>query len=230
MFTLRTVALAPPMLALAGAVHAYVLYSNTFENAAPGPEWANGHYSAAPAFSQFMGRYGGIDSTTLSLTPLQPPSVPTGDGGGGGGGGGGPSYYLYTVVFDFYPIDSWDGTTTANAPDLFEVKINGNILFNEPFSNHSISTLQNFRGPDVGPAQLGFGPDADSIYRNIAVNFTVDPAATLIQIKFRGSLNSPITDESWGIDNVRVNYTLVPSPGSSALLLLGGLIAARRRR
>jgi hypothetical protein len=228
MFTLRTVALAAPMLALAGAAHAGVLYSNTFENSAPGPEWVNGHYSAAPAFTQFMGRYGGIDSTTLSLTPLPPPSVPT--GGDGGGGGGGPPYYLYTVVFDFYPIDSWDGTSAIGGPDLFELKINGNILFNEPFSNHSISTLQNFRGPDVGPAQLGFGTDADSIYRNIAVDFTVDPAATLIQIKFRGSLTSPISDESWGIDNVRVNYTLVPSPGSSALLLLGGVNASRGRR
>ena len=64
------------------------------------------------------------------------------------------------------------------------------VAFNEAFSNHSLSTLQSFRTPDVGPAQLGFGTDADSIYRAISVNFTVDPAATLI----------PMTAIPYGLD------------------------------
>ena len=220
-----TLASAASLLALAGAANATVIYSNNFENTAPGSEWANGRYSAAPAFSQFMGRYDTTNSTTLSLAPVAPPG-----GGDVPGGGSGGQSLLYTVTFDFYPIDSWDGTSAINGPDLFELKINGAIVFNEPFANHSQSSLQAFRTPDVGPAPLGFGTDADSIYRNIAVDFTVDPAATLIQIKFRGSLGSPMADESWGIDNVRVSYQVVPEPGAAALLVLGGLVAARRRR
>jgi hypothetical protein len=218
------------VLALAGAAQATVIYSNDFENAAPGPEWANGYYSSAPAFSQFMGRYGTTDSTSLTIPAVTPPGGPSVPIGGGGGGGGGGQSLLYTVTFDFYPIDSWDGTSAVNGPDLFELRVNGNIIFNEPFSNHSISSLQSFRAPDVGPTQLGFGTDADSIYRNIAVDFTVDPAATSIQIKFRGSLTQPISDESWGIDNVRVSYTTVPTAGTGVLLAMGGVLAARRRR
>jgi hypothetical protein len=226
MSSIRSVTLASvaTQLALGGVANAAVIYTNNFENAAPGAEWANGRYSSAPAFSQFVGRYDGTNSTTLSLTPVTPPSggdVPTGSGG---------QSLLYTVTFDFYPLDSWDGTSAINGPDLFELKINGAILFNEPFANHSQSSLQAFRTPDVGPANLGFGTDADSIYRDVAVNFTVDPAATLIQIKFRGSLTSAMADESWGIDNVRVSYEVVPEPGAAALLVLGGLVAARRRR
>jgi hypothetical protein len=38
-----------------------------------------------------------------------------------------------------------------------------------------------------------------------------------------------LADESWGIDNVSIT-SVVPTPGSVAMLGLGGLMAARRRR
>lgn len=235
MRSIRTItsAAAAAILVSTGLASAGTLYTNDFQNAAPGAEWANGHYSSAPAFSQFMGRYGGIDSTTLTINTahlLEGNGNGSGGGGGGGGGGGDGSSVNYLLTFDFYAIDSWDGSDANLGPDMFEVKINGAILFNEAFANHNLAQLQTFRAPDVGPALLGFGHDMDSIYRTIAVPFTVDPTASTIQIKFRGSLTQDISDESWGIDNVNVTYTNTPSPGSFALFAMGGLLAARRKR
>jgi hypothetical protein len=225
MRSIRTMALGLGLLTAVGSAQAgTIFYSNNFENAAPGPEWStNARYDTATPFTKFMGRYGTTDSVTLMLPP-----VPADTGNGSGGGGAG-AYNLYTVTFDLFAIDKWQGNDPLHGPDLFELKINGTILFLESISNVNTG-MQSFRLPDFGPSQVAYGGDKDSIYRNISQDFTVDPAATLIMIKFRSSLQNPMTTESWGIDNVRVSYVTVPAPGSAVLLGLGGLIAGRRRR
>lgn len=211
------------MMGLCGSADAALLYSNNFENAAPGPEWSsNARYDFATPFTQFMGRYQTTDSVTLTL-----PTPPTDDLTNPGGGPG--PFNLYTVKFDLFTIDKWAGNDPLAGLDQFELKINGQILFLESMSNLNTAN-QSFRMPDFGPQQVAFGGDKDAIYRNIAQDFTIPATQATFQIKFRSSLNGLMSVKSWGIDNVRVSYLTVPTPGTAALLCLGGFIVARRRR
>ncbi len=63
------------------------------------------------------------------------------------------------------------------------------------------------------------------------LNYTVPHTDSSVVIQFKGSGLQGITDESWGLDNVRVEVNVIPLP--STLLLLGtgllGLAAGRRK-
>jgi hypothetical protein len=208
-------------LGVLGVARADVVYSNTFQSGtAPGPEWSsNAHFDTATPFTRFLGRYGTTDSVTLTLP--RPPGDSEGQGGAG-------TYRLYNVTFDFFAIDTWDGYEPTYGPDSFQVFVNNAMLFNETFANQH--NLQSYHPPTVGPTPLAYGVANDSIYRDISIDFTLAPTATDIQIRFHSQLSQTMADESWGIDNVRVGYSVVPSPGSLALLVLGGAMASRRRR
>ncbi|HZW08655.1 MAG TPA: hypothetical protein VFF69_02020, partial [Phycisphaerales bacterium] len=153
---------------------------------------------------------------------------------GGGGGGGGVPFILYTVEFDFYAIDSWDGDGPPYGPDVFEVISNSGTLFHETISNGTIA--QTYRAPDVGPVQLGYGSRwDDSIYRDIRLSFRVPDDAQSVNLKFRGVGLQLLNDESWGIDNVTLSYEVaygaVPAPAGLGaglgLLCIGGRRRAR---
>lgn len=193
----------------------HTLYSNDFENGL-GSAWTGNTNIASDYkryFTQFNGRYTN-DRIDLNLT------TPAGPGAG--------KYYLYTVIFDLYIIDSWDGNSQAYGPDRFKVSIGNNVLLNESFSNQD--TNQSYRQPDMGPFHMGYNSQwKDSIYRNITLQFTAADNAS-IAIRFAGENLQAKSDESWGLDNVKVRYQAVPAPGAAALLPLGGLLAARRRR
>ena len=217
-----------------------LLYQNDFQAGWVGPEWsANTHLETAPTFTTFAGRYAGNDGIVLTIPAVQLPLgdgviTPPDDGGASGGGGGGGDdppvdpYVLYTVIFDLYALDSWDGSSAFYGPDSFRVVANGAIAFEETIANQH--TNQTMREPDVGRAQLGYGPYDDSIYRQIAVSFTLPAEDETLAIKFRGVGLQAISDESWGIDNVGVYYDLVPTPGAAAILGAGVLVIAGRRR
>ena len=96
-----------------------VVYSTNFENGA-GPEWSNRttDNSYPATFTQFLGRFSN-DSTFLSLANLT--------------AGG-----KYTLHFDFYAIDSWDGNTSSGSgPDYFDVGVDGTRLFHNTFLNYN---------------------------------------------------------------------------------------------
>jgi hypothetical protein len=214
---------------LTGAARADLLiYNNDFETGAPGPEWSNNtNLVSATPFTRYAGRYALADSITLSVTT--PP--PFANGGQGGGdpnatGGAGGSGHAYLLLFDFYCIDSWDGTDTAFGLDSFRVYLNGVSQFDHPFSQDP--RFHGWRAADES-GFLGYGPWRDSIYRNVAIPFDAEPS-TLLHIKFRGNTTQAADDESWGIDNVRILYAPVPTPGTTALLGLGGTMLLRRRR
>ncbi len=53
-----------------------------------------------------------------------------------------------------------------------------------------------------GSANLGFGGNADAVYRNVTVSFT--PSASTASVRFADGGLQGLADESWGIDNVLV--------------------------
>lgn len=133
------------------------------------------------------------------------------------------------MTFDLYTIDSWDGFNGAHGPDYFEVLINGSLKFSETFATGTLS--QSFRPADTGPVHLGFSSAyTDAIYRGITISFTLPDEFSHLKIDFRGRNLQSVGDESWGIDNVSVGYTVVPAPGPTALAACGALMLGGRRR
>ena len=235
------------VLGLAGLAQAdQILYENNFQSRTLGNEWSSNSVLSdgedGEIFTRFNGRYTN-EATILTLTAVSNPGGignesdgggsdgghGGGDGGGGGGGGGGAQRVVYTLEFDFYAIDSWDGNYTGNGPDTFEVLRDNEMLFSETFAN--THTGQSFRQPDIGPENLGFSPAwKDSVYRDISVTFEIPDDAETFSLRFRGVGLQSMIDESWGIDNVTVSYSVVPAP---ATLSAGGLmllLSTRRRR
>ncbi|MHB8519117.1 MAG: FG-GAP-like repeat-containing protein [Limisphaerales bacterium] len=163
-------------------------YLTDFENGV-GPEWGVPvlNSSETLGFTLFSGRF---DNTSqwLTLTNLVP----------------GQSY---TLGFDLYVLDSWDGN---GGPDFFNVAVNGIQVFHETFSNYNgnpPNSPQSYPGqPDEGRANLGFTPSyVDAIYRNLEITFQA--SNTVSTIAFSGQNLQNVDDESWGVDNVGVRLT-----------------------
>lgn len=231
------------------------LFHDDFENASVKPQWSDNtllNADSSDTFSRFNGRYTN-NTVTLTLPAYLPPRDDTtggngngggsgddgsGDGNGGGSGDDGSgdggkdgdgNTVRYTLLFDLYIIDSWDGDDSGFGRDEFGVSLNSDPIFRESFANQH--TGQSFREPDLGRWQMGFNHTRpDSIYRNIELTFTLEPDERTIDIDFTGYGLQTLGDESWGIDNVRVLAQVVPAPGSLALMSLAGLGLARRRR
>ncbi|MGA2863269.1 MAG: FG-GAP-like repeat-containing protein [Verrucomicrobiota bacterium] len=170
---------------LAGAS---VPYFTDFE-AGAGPEWMQPltDNSESLGFTRFSGRFNnGFQMVTLTnLVPGQ----------------------AYTVGFDLYLIDSWDGNGDG---DYFNVNINGTQLFHQTFSNYNgnpPNSPQSYPGqPDEGRANFGFNPSwVDAIYRNVEIPFIASNA--IVQVSFGGQGLEDMNNESWGLDNVGVRLT-----------------------
>lgn len=194
---------------------------------------------ALPTFPVVPSGAGGLNGGGFNL-PTNPPTPPADGGGTGGGdaggtggsggdtGGGTPSYRL-NVTFDFYAIDSWDGMEPNFGVDKFIVRANNTLIFDESFTNQA-GNHQSYEGAaSVSGVNLGFNSFNDSIYRNMSIDFTVEPGQPIVLL-FTDTLNQINNDEAWGIDNVRVSYTVVPAPSALAIFGGVGVLAARRRR
>ncbi|HKS38960.1 MAG TPA: FG-GAP-like repeat-containing protein, partial [Verrucomicrobiae bacterium] len=169
---------------------AQVPYLTDFEGGI-GPEWSlsNLETSATNSFTRFTGRFSN-EAQTLTLTNLAP----------------GQSY---TVTFDLFIIDSWDGGGEPSG-DFFDVRVYGNLIFHHTFNQ--FGGAQTYpAAPDVGPAPLGFsGGFNDSIFRALEVSFIATNATTTIA--FQGQNLQSVADESWGIDNVQAQLTSALPP------------------
>jgi hypothetical protein len=144
----------------------------------------------------------------------------------------------YSLSFDLMLFDSWDGNYDGYGPDKIAIAINGETVFDEFFEIFAL--VNNFRRPDEIPSNNAFSSSwRDLIYRDITFEFEIDQATDVFNFEFIGSPNQGIADESWGIDNVRVDamtplapasVPAVPAPASLTLLGAGlGLVARRRR-
>lgn len=205
--SLRTPLIA--LLTLAGAAPLAAArpspsYFNDFEGESAHPEWSITREAYTPGLTSFLGNFSNeLTELTVALTQGA----------------------QYRLTFDFYAIDTWDGNSTSWGPDRLRVYHNTAQIFSETFSNITTNS-QSYTGPALFYlVDRGFGFQGDSGYR---INLTFTAGATN-KFGFLGTGLQPITDESWGLDNVTL--TRIPAPGAGAgLLLAAGLAGSRRRR
>lgn len=150
--------------------------------------------------------YGGglpPESTTLTLTGL-------------------PPHTSISLGFLLAIIDSWDGSVCPEGPDLFNVTVDGFVIFSEAFENGGCG-LQTYAPPEgvelARHTDLGFTPvGPNNYYRDSAYDMGLDPAfnniphtADTLTIEWfsSGDKWQGGADESWAIDNVQV---IIPPP------------------
>lgn len=186
-------------------------YFQDFEKSV-GMEWSPQATDVTPVGARrFLGQLGGGE-VRLSLAPLGP-------------------HRRLEVSFDLFIIRSWDGNeASSNGPDIFDVHLADETkLLSTTFRNQGVfpGDSQGYPGaypggnnpPRSGAAEtnsLGYmlqGQPCDTVY-HIRLEFA--HTADSIEIHFQSTLpdlTQNISNESWGLDNVRVR---VPETSVSA--------------
>ena len=147
-----------------------------------------------------------LPTTTLTLTGL-------------------PTHNSIDVEFLMAIIDSWDGTPNFPGPDFFNVRVDGTTVFWYTFAIQS--GVSDYSPPPggllSGGTNLGF-----SSFNDQAFNMYLEPVlhsiphtASTVTIEWFASGGGwqGTTDESWGIDNVRITTNAVPEPATLWMLL-----------
>ncbi len=179
-------------------------YFNDFEGIV-GDEWSSIKTDWTPAGARrFLGQFGDED-VTLTLRDL-------------------PAHTEVTVSFELFILRSWDGNNQTHGPDVWQLKVDeGPTLLHTTFANVP-PDIKDFnqaypgdypRGdylPYTGAAEiktLGYteipSPAPDSVYR---LSYTFAHAENILRLDFSGQGLQGIQDESWGLDNVKVETSL----------------------
>lgn len=226
-------AAATGILALSGAAFAgeagTQVYFNDFEGSVSG--WSNPAKSLTPSGSRgFLGEFGN-ETVSLPLSNL-------------------PGHDTITISFDLYIIRSWDGNvlTPGVGPDIWstgmlhdgmdEHTFLAASFANQPTSHNRSQSYPLAYGDGNSPMyagamevnSLGYQHLEYSLSSVYHMEFTMEHMGSTAEFWFRAQGLQHLADESWGLDNVRVNVSGVPAPGALALLGLGGLVMGRRRR
>ncbi len=216
-----------------------VVYQNNFESGATSG-WSIGRTSMTPTERGFLGEFGN-EEPTLNL-------------------GGLGAHTQVTLTFDLYLIRSWDGNYSypGVGPDVWAAGYNSsdslkNTLIHTTFANQPQGSI--WDRPQAYPSATGeafpgssgltdhgmysgameinslgymFSGFSESSVYHMAFTFShSDPSLSLW---FHAVGLQDMSDESWGLDNVRVSTNAVPAPGVLALAGAGlGLLSRRRR-
>ena len=127
-----------------------------------------------------------------------------------------PAHRHLGVDFLFAAIDSLDGTGTFPSGDFFHVKVDGVSVFRESFANATESQVQSYTPSKPGfvlarRVDLGFSQGTyylDSAYylggekRLKRISHTGSSAVITFEIEGEGI--QPLSDESWGMDALKV--------------------------
>ncbi len=191
-------------------LYAYPVTNENFESGASG--WNNNTTTTATGFSQFLGRFGGTGGAqsvykTFALSGTQTE---------------------VTIQFDFYEIDTWDG-------ERLYIYINDSLYRTDPFWVNSYSGYASLNDtPSIavnlnsGTTDIGFLSGwSDEFFRYTIVYNTT---ANALKLGFGTTLDEPLENESWGIDNVIITQNNIPEPMTFVALLVGfGLLMFRKR-
>ena len=173
------------------------VYFNDFEEAVE--EWSNYDTDVTPIGQRgFLGQFGNT-TVSLNLTDL-------------------PAHAAVTVSFDLFIIRSWDGNNqeTFYGPDIWELKVrNGLTLLSTTFSNGD--SAQSYPDSYPGGEYPGYSGSSeqntlgywhpldwfeqDAVYQ---LSFTFEHSTDSLILDFSASGLQGVSDESWGLDNVRV--------------------------
>lgn len=211
---------------IAGAASGDVVYSSGFEgpDATLGMYWSHTQQGTTPGERGFLGEFNN-DRVNLSVHHL-------------------PDHDSVTISFDLYLMRSWDGNQVMVGPDVFTAGVEEGPMFvhatfaAQPASHTRPQSYPNSYGEGLVPEgtgafernTLGYmwaGETTDAVYR---MSFTFPHQASDISFYFMATGLQSIDDESWGLDNVRVEITPVPAPAALGLLGLGVMLIGRRRR
>ena len=151
-----------------------------------------------------------------------------------------PTHTSIDVNFLLAIINSWDGlsaVTATQAPDFFNVSVDGRVILRESFDNFRQGLAQGYMAPpavqltplpftDLGfPSSMATPNAVDSAW-NLGLDPRLDriahTASTLtITLIADGAGFEGGTNESWGIDNLNVSLNGVPilNPASSDTLV-----------
>jgi len=244
-----------------GTASASTFYYSNFNQGIP-PEWSGitnlesvqGYAGLGSGSNVFSGNFlrnetGGYDMSPPYHSNPGTPTVLTLTGL--------PAHTSVSLGFLLSVIDSWDGSSKDKiggkvgrkkielpvGPDYFNVRVNGNLIFHETFSNFPGGS-QTYQGAMLGSglSNMGFNPSwLDSAY-----DLTLDIPSTGSTLTVEWWASSPgwqginalfgnTHDESWAIDNVRVDLNGVHAPLPATLPLLGagllglGLLGFRKK-
>jgi uncharacterized repeat protein (TIGR01451 family) len=179
----------------------------------PGDEWSDPITTTTPCGNSFIGEFGS-QSVTLTLQSL-------------------PAHSQVTVSFDLFIIRSWDGNRVDNqeplanpyspdiivGPDIWQFQAAGNTLLRTTFSNwNNAVSYQAYPGSYPGgsyPAQTGasainslcytYGPyNMSAVY---PMRYTFAHTGDTLVLDFSAIGLQVISDESWGLDNVKVSVS-----------------------
>jgi hypothetical protein len=126
-----------------------------------------------------------------------------------------PAHSSINIGFLLAIIDSWDGTGCFPTDDIFNVSVDGNLIFSETFVNHDICGAQSYIPPAgvelAHKVDLGFTTGV--AWFDSAYDMGLDPTfqniphtSSILTIEWfaSGGGFQGGTDESWAIDNVFV--------------------------
>ncbi len=208
------------LLVSASLASAQVVFYSDFESGLPAEmsapnctiEGVQGWNGLGPVGNQFSGNLLRFTSQSLADTKVTLTGLP-------------PHNYV-TIGFLLAVIDSWDGT------ELLNIAVDGNSVFSNWFQL-ALGDASSYAAPAGGllssGSNLGFNPGGYH-YRDRAYNMAVDPAfisiphtASTIEINwFVTAISGPAADqwqggddESWGIDNVKVEVSNSTLPVST---------------
>jgi hypothetical protein len=195
------------------------VYASDFE-AKPGAEWSHNKTSTTPAGARtFLGQFGN-DTVSLTLLDL-------------------PRHAYLRVSFDLFVLLTWDGSGSRGSDDIWQLDVAGGpVLLTTTFTNNDVlkedtGIRQAYPGEypscewrgQTGAAEkctLGYTytflkeggglQKVDSVYK---LSFAFPHTAREVTLNFSARNLTPlrVNDESWGLDNVKVEAFAGPPAG-----------------